>query len=188
MPTTTPKPPSAAKALGGTPMKGTSPMHDRPIVTFDLDSTLCDTRHRHHMIKREGGTDWKAYALAHQDDALVPAAAALWRVLERSAEVWVVSGRSEAAAVSTRAWLADHGLRPAGLALMPPLLEHLDHGTYKRRQIEAIRELTGRPVVLHVDDWPPVQVALEPIGVPVLVVQSPQMLAAFDTDSHLTFV
>lgn len=157
--------------------------HASAIVTVDLDSTLCDTGHRHRLIDRENGTDWNAYSLACSDDGLVIATATLIRLLATSHEIHYVSGRTVVAHYATWKWLCSHNLPVDGLWMdETPNGDHYatygGHAQYKLARIREVEEATGLNVVLHVDDWAEVKVALEAAGIPCLCVRTPQEIAA----------
>lgn len=132
------------------------------VVSWDLDSTLCDTRHRQHMIgdgEARKHTDWNAYSLACAGDTEGPAWA-LFEMLRMQTDLGhiVVSRRNHSAAMLTNRWFEDH----IGHAVFTELLmlggplntPELDHGKWKVAQILAYEARTGNRVVLHVDDAP----------------------------------
>jgi hypothetical protein len=155
-------------------------------ATFDLDSTLADTRHRHHLISPDGATDWTAYSLACGGDALVGPVAALWRALPPGTARVVVSARDRAAEAPTRRWLADHNLWP-DLMVLGPVPEGMSHEAWKVSRIRALMWRYGHHV-FHVDDWPPVGAACARAKIECIVVTPPKALAEFEPSGHLTFV
>lgn len=155
------------------------------IITFDLDSTLADTRHRHHMINPEGGTDWRAYALACEADPIIEPVRQMWLALERDHDIWVVSARHRDAERKTRAWLERHGLFPQGMVLGGNGTG--SHEDFKVQAVQRVRDAFG-PVLFHVDDWPPVAVALRAAGFNCVTVTPPRVIDEFVADGHLTFV
>jgi len=152
------------------------------LVTFDLDSTLADTRHRHSLILEDGSTDWQAYAMACASDALITACASLWRTLRPHHTLWVVSGRSMAAAALTARWLDAQGLDPDGVILMSADrdVRTVDHAQYKVECIQRAERMAGERLLFHVDDYPPVAKACAEAGYECLILASPQRLEAFD--------
>lgn len=145
----------------------------RYIVTFDLDSTLCDTRHRRHIIgPTEEETDWKAYAMACADDAPVESVLFLARTLAVLHDVWIISSRHSEARELTEAWLRKHHVDYKGV-----LLQGADGPQdLQAHKVDAMREierLTHNYVVLHVDDSPSVAEAMKAAGVPTLLVSPP---------------
>ena len=160
------------------------------LFTFDLDSTLADTRHRHHMIDPEGRTDWRAYSLACGDDKPIHSTLALARALQAAGHpVWIVSGRDAAALTHTRTWFRrSAGFTPDGYVLDSGGLDYATHEEYKVKAVALAEALAGRPHALHVDDWPPVARALNAAGRECLIVTPPKILDGFTPSGHLTYV
>jgi len=153
------------------------------LVTFDLDSTLADTRWRRGMIQPDGGTDWRAYALACPQDTLVTSVASLWGALRPHHSIWVVSGRHVAARDASVRWLLRHQLQPSGVVLMDPgdgRVTDTDHCAWKVGAIQSLARSLGKRHVLHVDDYPPVGRACQAAGLECLIVTPPQILEKFE--------
>lgn len=145
----------------------------RTTICVDLDSTLCDTSHRHHLVDDEReNTDWVAYSLACAADAPIEGACRLVRLLARNHRIVLLSSRDEQARGLTETWLAAQDVpydelilggtdgAPAGLA------------EFKVHHVAALLE-RGEQVALVVDDLPGLPDAMEPLGVPVLTVRPP---------------
>ena len=147
----------------------------RGTVCVDLDSTLCDTSHRHHLVlqgEERENTDWVAYSMACEQDAPIEGTCRLVRLLAAHYRIVLVSSRDEQARALTEAWLASKGVpfdelilggtdgAPAGLADF---------------KVHHVAELVarGEQVALVIDDMPGLPAALEPLGVPVLTVRPP---------------
>lgn len=151
----------------------------RKAVTVDLDSTLCDTGHRHRLIDRVNGTDWNAYSLACSDDSLIVATETMIRIYaEAGYEIHYVTGRSHVAYDATVAWLRSHNLPIHGLWMDDTedndhIATHGSHGAYKVSRVQQVAREVGE-VVLHIDDWAEVKVMLEEAGIPCLCVRTPQ--------------
>jgi len=156
------------------------------LITFDLDSTLADTRWRHGMIKPDGSTDWQEYALACAQDGLITPVASLWRALAPHHTLWVVSGRASAARALTVRWLMQQGLRPRGLTLMETRDQDRGHCEWKLETIRNLEAELGLEHVLHIDDFPPVGIACREVGIECLVVTPPQRIDTFD--DHRAYV
>lgn len=155
----------------------------KQVVTVDLDSTLCDTGHRHRLIDRANGTDWGAYSLACSDDSLIEGTAVLIRIVAASHEIHYVSGRAEIAREATLAWLKKHDLPVDGLWMDDSSdSDHVrvygSHSAYKVARVKHVEDATRKKVVLHIDDWAEVKVALEKNGIPCLCVRTPQEVVA----------
>jgi ribonuclease J len=159
--------PADAAAVGEPSKRGT--------ICVDLDSTLCDTSHRHHLVlpgEERPNTDWVAYSLACSDDAPIPGTCRLVRLLSAHYRIVVVSSRDEQARALTEAWLAEQGVpfdelilggangAPAGLA------------EFKVHHVGALLA-GGENVALVIDDMPGLPEAMAPLGVPVLTVRPP---------------
>ena len=159
------------------------------IVTFDLDSTLADTRHRHYLIDREGGTtDWVAYSMAcSQDDVVVPVLMTLRAFKRAGYEIWIVSARSEFARHLTEAWLRKHGIPYSGIILDGGDADaHESHGRYKLAMIDKVEADTGQDVAIHVDDHFEVGQVMHEAGRACLVICSPQSIFRPTFDPPLT--
>jgi ribonuclease J len=147
----------------------------RGIVCVDLDSTLCDTSHRHHLVlpgEERPNTDWVAYSLACSDDAPIPGTCRLVRLLSAHYRIVIVSSRDEQSRSLTEAWLTEQDVpfdelilggidgAPAGLA------------EFKVHHVGALLA-RGENVALVIDDMPGLPAAMAPLGVPVLTVRPP---------------
>lgn len=138
-------------------------------VFVDLDSTLCNTQHRAHLIDREKGTDWVAYSMACSDDEPMEATVVLVRMLASDHRIVILSGRDEKAAVKTAEWLQKHDIPHDGI-LLRRKGDRGSNGEYKANRIKEWRRLhPGVRAVLMLDDWPPVKPAVEQLGIPTLI-------------------
>lgn len=150
------------------------------LVTVDLDSTLCNTGHRHHLIDRVNGTDWDAYSLACVDDTPLLGMVQTVKLLSRldSIEVHALSGRGEIAAQHTMDWFQKHGvpIPKVHLARHGNKNYHPDwtHADYKLARLREVEKETGMKVILHFDDYAEVAVKLEENGIPCVCVRTPQ--------------
>lgn len=159
------------------PQQGTTPQPGAKSATVcvDLDSTLCDTSHRHHLVLQgdeRQNTDWLAYSMACEHDAPIDGTCRLVRLLAPHYRVVLVSSRDEQARGLTEAWLAAQGIpfdelilggvdgAPAGLA------------DFKVHHVGALLQ-RGEQVALVIDDMPGLPAAMESLGVPVLTVRPP---------------
>jgi len=153
------------RARASSPKRGT--------ICVDLDSTLCDTSPRHHLIAEpREDTDWVAYSLACENDVPIPGACRLVQLLAPHYRIVIVSARDEAARELTEAWLAAQGvpydeLILGGIDGAPRGLEDF--------KVHHVGGLVGRgeQVALMVDDLPSLPVAMQLLGVPVLTVRPP---------------
>lgn len=151
----------------------------KTIVTVDLDSTLCNTGHRHHMIDRENGTDWNAYSLACVEDLPLAGMIETVRLLAkiRDVEVHALSGRSVVALEATRQWFAKHDVPIEHIWLdenTEGWSSQFTHAEYKLHRLRQIEDETNKRVRLHFDDWAEVAHHLEENGIPCVCVRTPQ--------------
>lgn len=152
-----------------------------PAVLWDLDSTLCSTWHRQHMIPavKAGEKTWDDYAALCGDDDPIEGTVALVRLIaaqnafiedpEKRIRQIAVSGRSGSAKMLTLKWLRTHGI-PLDRTIMRPDGDCTENGLLKVRVIRQLRG-EGIDVRLFIEDWPPAaEIIREQTGVPVLVV------------------
>lgn len=153
---------------------------EKRLVTFDLDSTLCNTGHRHHMIDRVNGTDWDAYSMACVDDVPVAGLVTACRLLALVPNIVIhgLSARMEVANENTMKWMAQHGvplekvwLDDRGVGDYKPGYTHAD---YKLERLRQIEKATGMKVILHFDDYPDVGYVFDKAGIPTVCVRTPQ--------------
>ena len=145
----------------------------RPVVLWDLDSTLCNTAHRQPMIpliKAKAGPTWEDYSMACVDDTPVEATIALVRLLHGTIQQFGVSGRSSAARELTLDWFKRHDV-PLDELYLRPAGDHTPNGRYKVGVVRQLRA-NGLEVALFVEDWAETADYIrEKTGVPVLTVQ-----------------
>jgi hypothetical protein len=140
------------------------------IVVVDLDSTLCDTRHRQDRTPSKVGGTWTDYSLLCAEDSLVHGVAELVRMLRTHSAVYILSGRNDEAEQTTRDWLKRHEVQYDGLRLRPSSWNSRPVWDWK---VTVIKEWQAAGLVpkLFIDDWPEMclQVELQ-CSVPVLCV------------------
>lgn len=141
-----------------------------PIVLCDLDSTLADTRHRHHRSPHnDPEATWENYGALCADDTLIEGTAALLRLLHRNGHsIHILSGRGVNHQSATVTWLHTHRVPFDQIRLhckgdLEDLVEY---------KVGYCRELQrkGRKVVLAIEDWPTICEAFEAQGVPAVCV------------------
>lgn len=139
---------------------GDIPFH----LSVDLDSTLCDTRHRKGVIEKytDAGLpiDWDDYARTVIKDGPT----ALVFVLQQMQGVipWhVVSGRSAGALDGTMAWLNKFRLKPLSVNLEDSRERHLELGHVEWKVSRVIELSSVYPIKVHFDDWTEVGEVLE---------------------------
>ena len=143
------------------------------VVSFDLDSTVCHTMHRRHIINTADRTktDWHAYSMACANDGEGPAMSLLVSMCRDN--FIVVSRRETDTRDITFKWFADRGLQPMAMMLLKDEFssQERDHALWKVIAIKDYEARTGNRVVLHVDDRLDVTEAMEAAGIPALTVR-----------------
>lgn len=145
------------------------------VVSFDLDSTLCSTHHRRHIIDKQhrDRTDWVAYSMACADDGEGPAFDLAMMLLEMNVPLIVTSRRDQAAYDLTMDWLDRHGLADVlevNLLKGPHNNTEYKQAPWKVRSIRDYEQRSGRRVALHVDDFPDVIEEMRKAGIGGLLV------------------
>lgn len=145
-------------------------MNNPLAVGWDLDSTLCSTMHRRHLVPeiKAGRATWDDYSELCVNDVPVASAVALARLLHAHGHLQVaISGRSERARERTLCWLDQHGV-PMDAVLLRPEGDDIDVKLFKVQQINELRE-QGLEFCLFIEDWAPVaEFITEKTGIPVL--------------------
>ena len=89
-------------------------------IIIDLDGTLCDNKHREHLIK-QAKPDWDAYFLAcGADTPMRPTISAAQFWAHAGQRIIILSGRGEIARAHTENWLALYRV-PYNELLMRPI-------------------------------------------------------------------
>jgi hypothetical protein len=128
----------------------------RPVMLWDLDSTVCRTVHRRHLVPliREGKATWDQYAMMCADDEPIEGSVALMRLLATGPGAYrhiAVSGRGSSAAELTWGWTARHGV-PLAAIILRPSGDHTPNGTWKVGVIRALQR-AGADIRLCFEDW-----------------------------------
>lgn len=140
-------------------------------VVSDIDSTLADTRHRHHLSPAHNGDNtWIDYAQACANDA------PMWgpiRVLQAFAKlghsVHLISKRAETVRSLTDSWLNKYEVPFNTLRLHGPL-DPEDSALYKIQHIRYLQDRGMRPILI-LEDWKPIADKVEKeTDIPVLCV------------------
>lgn len=148
-------------------------------MTCDLDSTLCDTTHRHAMIDRVNGTDWVAYSKACVNDTPILATATLVRLLD-ACDLGIVylTGRAEEARDETLDWFTQENIPWDDLFMdSDPNAVNYSHATYKLKRMQQIlteSKWREHEHVFHIDDYADVKFEFEAAGIPCLCVRTPE--------------
>ncbi len=139
-------------------------------VGWDLDSTLCRTVHRRHLIPaiKAGEATWDDYSDLCPEDEPIPGAVVLARMLWRAGHVqYAISGRSARAKDQTLSWFMRHDV-PMDHVILRPAGDTTENGLFKVRQLNELR-YKGVEFCLFLEDWGPAAAFItEQTGIPVL--------------------
>lgn len=144
-------------------------------VLVDLDSTICNTQHRHHLINRDGPTDWEAYSMACDEDTVIePVRKLLTMIFARDVLFLFVSGRNVCALGKTVKWLDDHEVLYDAVYLRPRK-NVMSNEEFKEHMLKTIIKRYTRmyedfEVELAIDDYLPTREMYERNGIPCLIV------------------
>lgn len=151
------------------------------VVSFDLDSTLCLTDHRRHMLAKGDDyaikTDWVAYGMACHADADGPALPIAQHLSKMRLPLIIVSGRCHEAHALTKTWLNKRGVFPWGIFLVDWRHNEMSHGEWKAMRLAEIQHKHNWNIVYHYDDLSVVADATAKIGIPTILVHESGKLA-----------
>lgn len=154
-------------------------------VSFDLDSTLADTRQRQWMVPmirgdvpNPDGYTWDDYSVRCADDDPIEATIVLLRALYFGGnKILITTGRSELAMDLTMEWLNKHFV-PYNELSMRPVGYHVPNAQLKMEHIAAFEGATGAHVRLHIDDWAEVSDTIrEVLGIPTITIPGPFLVS-----------
>jgi hypothetical protein len=142
------------------------------VVGWDLDSSLCRTAHRRHLIPeiRAKRATWDDYSMLCLEDEPIEGAVALMRLMTEMdpyVQHVAISGRSARALPLTSQWAFRHGV-PLSRFMLRPDGDHTPNGKWK---VKCLRQLEdeGLTVRLFVEDWDQAAKYIrEETGIPVL--------------------
>jgi hypothetical protein len=159
-------------------------------VVWDLDSTVADTLHRHHMldgikawyaaVETWGDEEqavlagnvkvtWDDYSMACIRDTPVAGTVTLMRMLWKSSLQIAVSGRNAVANELTQKWVRLHKV-PLDKIVLRVAGDFTHSDEYKVRELSALEE-AGITVLAYIDDWPSTATAVTlATGIPSLMV------------------
>ena len=147
----------------------TEPEH---VILVDLDNTLCDTRHREHLIpKRRAPGAFDEYCMACKDDPPIEWVCNIVRHLQGGTAVLILSGREECARTLTALWLHRHGIWPVSIILRQPG-DDRPNPAIKAAVIDDLLK-AGIEIDFILDDHPAVLAAGSDRGIPGLLVCTP---------------
>jgi phosphatidate phosphatase APP1 len=135
------------------------------VAIIDIDGVVADVRHRlHHLRSRPAR--WDRFFAAAADDPLLEVGADVVRELAAAHPVVWLSGRPEELRAVTERWLRAHEL-PPGPVLLRPNGDYRPAAQLKAEVARTLAETVG--VAAVVDDDPDVVLALQAVGLPVLL-------------------
>ena len=143
---------------------------NRPIVVWDLDSTLADTRQRRDLCPTvDPQRTWAEYAMACADDQPFLGTRALNRMLyDAGYTQHILTWRPWTVRELTMRWLATHNVLYDQLRLRMPH-DPEDSTAFKVDYLQRLRKLDRTPTLV-IEDWPDAAIAMESAGFPVLCV------------------
>lgn len=143
------------------------------IVTWDLDSTLADSRHRADFINpndREN-TDWVAYGNLADADTPTSLAETFRNFRDMGILNIIVTSRPLPCIGVTSRWLEENDLQPAQL-IMQPTHSTKSSAEWKVDVLRDIEKAYNSPVMMHFDDWWDVNQNIEnKLGIPTVTVR-----------------
>lgn len=137
-------------------------------VIVDIDSTLCDTTHRHHLSPyADPSKTWEEYGQNCEFDAPIRGTVELVKLLGTAYNIRIVSGRPQTLLAPTRRWLRKHQIAYSSVHLRSPD-EPVGNAEYKKYYLDIVR--TSEAVALAIDDWPSVVEMYHAEGVPCVCI------------------
>lgn len=137
-------------------------------VLVDLDSTLCDTRHRHDRSPHAGeGNTWLTYGESCHLDAPIVGTVGLVRLLAAQHRIRIISGRGDVFLEKTIDWLDRHEV-PYDSVFLRNQDHPEEHSGYKEMYLREV--LKTEDVVLALDDWPTVVEMYHRYGIPCVCI------------------
>lgn len=103
------------------------------ITICDLDGTICDDRHRLHLIKSYGSFRYDAYHAQCDHDALMNAGC-----IVDPKHTAIFTGRPESVHARTWTWLARHNITPWRLQMRPDCDTSSSAPELKQRMLYAL--------------------------------------------------
>jgi hypothetical protein len=137
---------------------------------FDLDSTLRDSRQRHHLSPvHDPSKTWHDYSVAGVDDTPIDGPIAVMKALHHYHQIHIVSGSNESALNETALWLRRHVGSGWDFVKLRADGDTTQNGAYKVAYVRKLRA-QGIAVAGFFEDWWPAAQDLRAEGVPVVVV------------------
>jgi len=141
----------------------------KPVVIYDLDSTIANTKHRHHFIDKimAGEGTWEEYSLMCEQDTIFPGVLRLAQVTSQMFQNFILTARMAVARPQTETWLRTVQFPYSLLKMCED--DHDDHVGWKRKAVAEWRA-NGFEPILAVEDSPEVMDAFEADGIRCLAV------------------
>jgi hypothetical protein len=139
-----------------------------PLALWDLDSSLCDTQHRHWIIPeiKARKKTWDDYSLLCVDDTPILGPIAVMRALDSHFH-FALSGRAECARENTYAWQVAHEI-PLDELILRPTGSRVNVGVWKVAKIRQLLKM-GWEISFMAEDNPDIGHRIyNETGVPVL--------------------
>lgn len=97
-------------------------------IFWDLDGTLANNEHRHHLLPKTGQGDktahWTAFNQACVDDTVIQSTYFLFMSLSQNFATYIVTGRAEDSRSQTMEWLEKNGMGHYYQLHMRPVEDH----------------------------------------------------------------
>lgn len=139
-------------------------------VLFDFDSTLRDSRERHHLSPVfDPAKTWHDYSVAGLHDTPIDGTIAVMKALHPYHQVHIVSGSNESARLESMEWLRKYVQTGWDFLKLRNDADTRPNGEYKVSYVQALRA-RGVEVIAFYEDWWPAAQDLRAVGVPVVVV------------------
>jgi hypothetical protein len=141
-------------------------------IGWDIDSTLADTEHRHHMMDAiraggEGAPTWADYSMECVNDTVIEGSAVLMRLLAPHFMQVAFTAREACAAARTAHWVRENNL-PLDEIVMRQTGDTTENGLFKSREMRR-RMRRGLVFRLFAEDYAlAAPVIREETGTPVL--------------------
>lgn len=157
-----------------------------PVAVVDMDSTVCDTRHRRHLApvgpNKSLLAAWEKYSLGCPGDSVILGAATLIRLLHGPNLVFLLTSRNDIAEQESLNWLAANHLPFDRLRMRAPDEDQPDNPTDWKVAVVDQWMREGWNIQLFIDDWAETCTAItERLGVPTL---TPAFLAGDYKPGH----
>lgn len=108
-------------------------------VIFDLDGTLSDNSHRHHLIEGEN-KEWQKYLRKCKEDPPINKAIQRAKKLAENHEIIIITARSDEVEEKTRDWLKNYKIPFDNLFMLPKGRWDVPDAEYKQELLQQLKE------------------------------------------------